>query len=462
MIVSVFYTISLMGSVQLAQVAFASPCAEPSQTSMVDINVQETIESKDLKPLTFFISDNKTNELSGRCKRSSSQFSENRSLVLTVQACQEAYTEWANQMFRLDKVHLHSPSETKIKGERYDLEARFVHLSSKGDVLIISQLFRYKPIFRNNSTLRLRGRESGVHALGKSIQLPEPVLTYDKHTGPDVTRKRTAQTAQHTLESKRTKDRLGSEPFSLLVPSIRSHYFHWNVEVPGSSPCRNKEAWVLAEEIAEMTDQDLNEIYSNRSPSQQVLRSTWSKDENAGKTGSKRNEILIQAFRFEDPLYEERLLPIVAWALTAILMISLSILLIFIRRRTRPETHVEVPKRFLEEVNGGSSSFKSSDSNRSSETTAKSSEASGSKRKKGSGRSAEGIKSSPGPGSTGASASSNAGSGASESASSSSSASMALSTDSHSRDRNTGADIADEEETTSGRSSVRSVALCKN
>ncbi len=43
--------------------------------------------------------------------------------------------------FRLVQFHFHTPSENKIKGEQFPMEAHFVHKSDSGDYLVIALMF---------------------------------------------------------------------------------------------------------------------------------------------------------------------------------------------------------------------------------------------------------------------------------------------------------------------------------
>jgi len=45
------------------------------------------------------------------------------------------------EKFRLTQFHFHSPSETRIAGRSFPLEAHFVHVSDNGDIAVIAVLF---------------------------------------------------------------------------------------------------------------------------------------------------------------------------------------------------------------------------------------------------------------------------------------------------------------------------------
>ena len=44
--------------------------------------------------------------------------------------------------FRLQQFHFHTPSENKINGKQFPMEAHFVHKSDKGDYLVIAVMFK--------------------------------------------------------------------------------------------------------------------------------------------------------------------------------------------------------------------------------------------------------------------------------------------------------------------------------
>jgi carbonic anhydrase len=74
-----------------------------------------------------------------------------------------------DQMFELAQFHLHSPSEHRIQGKSFPLEAHFVHRNDRGELAVVAVLFREGP--------RSHGLETiGVSAPAKAGR-SEPIDT---------------------------------------------------------------------------------------------------------------------------------------------------------------------------------------------------------------------------------------------------------------------------------------------
>lgn len=61
--------------------------------------------------------------------------------------------EAENQTYSLVQFHLHSPSEHHIQGQSFPLEAHFVHENDRGELAVVSVLFRDGPHHRGLSMI---------------------------------------------------------------------------------------------------------------------------------------------------------------------------------------------------------------------------------------------------------------------------------------------------------------------
>lgn len=86
--------------------------------------------------------------------------------------------------FELKQFHFHSPSENRVDGRSYPLEAHFVHADKDGNLAVVAVLFEKGA---QNAVLaklwaRLPGQEGGAHALMNRVRaidlLPEDRTYY--------------------------------------------------------------------------------------------------------------------------------------------------------------------------------------------------------------------------------------------------------------------------------------------
>lgn len=66
----------------------------------------------------------------------------NNGHTLQVEAGPGNLLELDGQTFELQQFHLHSPSEHRVEGEEFPLEAHLVHENDRGEIAVISLLFR--------------------------------------------------------------------------------------------------------------------------------------------------------------------------------------------------------------------------------------------------------------------------------------------------------------------------------
>jgi len=79
--------------------------------------------------------------------------------------------ELEGQTFELDQFHLHSPSEHRIQGESFPMEAHFVHHNGRGERAAVSVLFRDGP---RNRGIAMIGDSAPTEA-GKSEPMETPI-----------------------------------------------------------------------------------------------------------------------------------------------------------------------------------------------------------------------------------------------------------------------------------------------
>jgi carbonic anhydrase len=74
------------------------------------------------------------------------------------------------QAFELVQFHVHSPSEHRIQGESFPLEAHFVHENKRGELAVLAVLFREGPLHPGLATIGARA--SGQVGSSEPITLP--------------------------------------------------------------------------------------------------------------------------------------------------------------------------------------------------------------------------------------------------------------------------------------------------
>jgi carbonic anhydrase len=75
------------------------------------------------------------------------------------------------QTFELEQFHLHSPSEHRIQGESFPMEAHFVHLNDRGERAAVAVLFRDGPLNRGMAMIG----DSAPKEVGKSEPIEAPI-----------------------------------------------------------------------------------------------------------------------------------------------------------------------------------------------------------------------------------------------------------------------------------------------
>ena len=83
--------------------------------------------------------------------------------------------EVGEQTFVLEQFHVHSPSEHQIEGEQFALEVHFVHVNDRGEIVVLSVLFREGPW---NSGLEKVGRKAPMK-IGETIPISIPLAELD-------------------------------------------------------------------------------------------------------------------------------------------------------------------------------------------------------------------------------------------------------------------------------------------
>lgn len=53
------------------------------------------------------------------------------------------FTTFNNEKYYVASLHFHTPSEHRLNGKQYPLEAHMVHASKSGDLTVVSKLFDY-------------------------------------------------------------------------------------------------------------------------------------------------------------------------------------------------------------------------------------------------------------------------------------------------------------------------------
>jgi carbonic anhydrase len=79
--------------------------------------------------------------------------------------------ETDGQTYELVQFHVHSPSEHRIEGEPFPLEAHFVHQNARGELAVVAVLFRDGP---RNHGLATLGDSSPIQVGGKA-PIEEPI-----------------------------------------------------------------------------------------------------------------------------------------------------------------------------------------------------------------------------------------------------------------------------------------------
>ncbi len=101
-------------------------CSEGKSQSPIDI-VDPT--DTDLEPIAL-------------AYRGSTTAVVNNGHTLQINAGPDNSLDLDGQRFELLQFHLHSPSEHRIRGESFPLEAHFVHKSDRGELAVVAVLFR--------------------------------------------------------------------------------------------------------------------------------------------------------------------------------------------------------------------------------------------------------------------------------------------------------------------------------
>lgn len=106
----------------------------------------------------------------------------NNGHTLQVTASDEDEFRLDDQIFTLRQYHFHTPSENRINGKSFPLEAHFVHASKEGDVAVLAVMFEVGP---ENSALnpllaRLPKEKDHEISIDKHLDL-RPLFPADLH-----------------------------------------------------------------------------------------------------------------------------------------------------------------------------------------------------------------------------------------------------------------------------------------
>ena len=99
--------------------------------------------------------------------RTGSTTIDNNGHTLQVNVRSGNWLRFGNEEFQLLQLHFHSPSEHRINGEEFPLEAHFVHENDRGELAVVGILFRDGEW---NTYLEKIGK-TGLRAGGKSVAI---------------------------------------------------------------------------------------------------------------------------------------------------------------------------------------------------------------------------------------------------------------------------------------------------
>lgn len=215
--------------------------------------------------------------------------------LMQLQGCL-ASIEWEQQFYQLQEIYLHVPSRTQVDGRDFAMEAQLVHRSKDGHVLVLVQLFA------------LGDEDNFLNSLQiANASFPKGVI----ETG---------------------------DPYELFEPSARTSYYNWDV---GDSQCPQREVWVLARSVADLSQKQMALIGTTSSAVQALLLQTQNTSGISEFFGSGEHAQLSLrsvpsvVWTFGVPARPPEFLLISAIVVAGVVTLGLIILLILLRRRTR-------------------------------------------------------------------------------------------------------------------------------
>ena len=103
-------------------------CRDGKNQSPINIQKSETIQAAGLKDIIFHYVTNAVEAV-------------NNGHTVKVSVASGSYIELDGIQFELKQFHFHSPSENKIDGKDFPLEAHFVHASKDGQLAVVAVMY---------------------------------------------------------------------------------------------------------------------------------------------------------------------------------------------------------------------------------------------------------------------------------------------------------------------------------
>lgn len=126
------------------------------------------------------------------------------------------------QVFELVQFHLHSPSEHRIQGKSFPLEAHFVHSNDRGELAVLAVLFHEGPANSGLATIgatapRQVGRSEPLDAPVAELELVPETRAYYRYSGSLTTPPCTEGVIWLVLEATSTVAEAQVEGFVKLI-----------------------------------------------------------------------------------------------------------------------------------------------------------------------------------------------------------------------------------------------------